>query len=330
MSTKPTLRPDWDTNQTHTTAPLAGHVTDGWASSEIPASDELNEWMRRAGLWTKWLDDGDLAFAGLVMSTKQVAIANASQNDLDLGTAGAIAGTLVVQLTGGGASAVITGIARDSAEEGRLLVLANVTGSVVGLTIGSGASAAANRIDNSPLPSGAVIQIPHQGVVALRYTDPPTGRWSLLWSNFPIGTVTDTLTIAAASAREFSTTTHTFNVGFWTTGAGTNPIVYPVEVPEGWTITTWSIYANKASNGASTIHAELDKIDGTTGTASAVGATSANSTNAPGFITLGVGSLTEVTATGFSYYVKFVPDSGVAGDKSYGVRVTCTHKIGYV
>jgi hypothetical protein len=51
----PTTIPQWDSNRTHVTPLVASHKTDGFVTNEIPASDELNEWMNWVYQWLLYL-----------------------------------------------------------------------------------------------------------------------------------------------------------------------------------------------------------------------------------------------------------------------------------
>ncbi len=51
----PLAFPDWDTNLTNLAAPVAGHVTDGYANSEVPASNETNGQLNLIGQWVRFL-----------------------------------------------------------------------------------------------------------------------------------------------------------------------------------------------------------------------------------------------------------------------------------
>lgn len=57
----PSSYPDWDTNATNTIPLVAGHITDGWDTDEVPDSDEMNEWMMLVGLWIRYLSSGGAA-----------------------------------------------------------------------------------------------------------------------------------------------------------------------------------------------------------------------------------------------------------------------------
>jgi hypothetical protein len=51
----PTQDVTWDSNATHSTPTVSSHKTDGWASNEVPPSDELNYWMMAVALWIQYL-----------------------------------------------------------------------------------------------------------------------------------------------------------------------------------------------------------------------------------------------------------------------------------
>lgn len=55
MSVKPTTFPVWDTSNTVSTPPTAGHMLSGWTSGEIPTHSELSGWQQLVGNWFLWL-----------------------------------------------------------------------------------------------------------------------------------------------------------------------------------------------------------------------------------------------------------------------------------
>lgn len=71
MSTKPTFIARWATSATgiaETIEPSEGQKDDGWAVGDRPPSQFFNWKWNADYLWQKWLDDGDVEFASLVVT----------------------------------------------------------------------------------------------------------------------------------------------------------------------------------------------------------------------------------------------------------------------
>jgi hypothetical protein len=83
-------------------------------------------------------------------------------------------------------------------------------------------------------------------------------------------------------------------------------IVYPVPVPIGNEILSWSLGMRKNSDATRTITAELSRSDpaGSGGSGATVGVAQTNSTNAPGYITIGQSGLTHPVIGPGGYRVK--------------------------
>jgi len=334
MSAKPTVAPPvWDSALTHIVAITSGHATSGYANGEIPASGEFNDILNKSGQWLTYLKDGDLVLGDVnltglcVGAATNAVVANASQNDFDL-SGGTFVGQSVFALTGGGSSAVITGIDSADATEGRLILVINETTQPVQWVAESPSSAAKNRIDFQGAPSGAMVIMPPKGAFVARYSDPPTGRFEVLLANFTIDFETRTRVdnYAAACAREVGGSDHTFNAAFITTGGtSTDPIVFPIHVEVGRTITEIELYVDKTSSAI--LNVDLFRIDMTTGGVTDVAGHSNTAAN-PGYITIGATGLSEVVLANCEYYVRLSPGGSFSPDDLvYGVSVTST-KVG--
>lgn len=326
MSAKPSEQPEWASAPPGgaIVEPLAGKKAAGWAEAEKPPSEYLNWLFNTIYQWTTYVGDGDLEVDGLVLGTKLIStLTNATINDLDLGDGlGHYAGTMVALLVSGGSSTVITGIANADQVEGRTILVVNNSGQTIHFTIQDTGSTASSRIQANWLPNGTSIEWPNGGALLLRYTDPGPGRWAIVSASWPIDYTLRTTDVSAIAARETGGANHTLGAGSWTTGASTDPILYPLAVDVGRVIDGWSLYVQKNSNAASTLLAQLVKID-STGTVSGVGAQQSNSANAPGNVVMTVASgLAETVVAGVSYWIKFTPNNGTAGDKTFTGSVT--------
>lgn len=96
------------------------------------------------------------------------------------------------------------------------------------------------------------------------------------------------------------------NIGL---GTATNGTMLPLEFKVGVTITAWEVRLIKNTDNTKTLSAKLWKGN----TPTQVGATQSSSANAPGLITLGQSSLTEVVTTQTGYFIEVV-GSGTSGD----------------
>lgn len=227
MSTKPTTVGTWDSGNVHTTAIAGGHASSGYASNEVPASDELNQVLRLAGLWEQYLSDGDIELKGWTLTPVNKAIANATTNDWDPGT-GSLAGILLIAMTGGGASAIITGLSNTGVVDGKTVILRNDTGSTVQLNLQDAGSGLANRFVANDLTTA--ITIPTNGMIAFTYrTGSSFNKWVMLCSSFVIPTAT-TRRIQGANATVTGTGSFTYDTtsGGPKTGANTNIFVFPL------------------------------------------------------------------------------------------------------
>ena len=102
---KPLAFPTWDSNNTVSTPPTAGHMLNGWTSGEIPTNTELSGWQQLVGLWVQWLSS--LATTVRHRTWNPILISGTLPiNGLNFGNWGATVPTLGVGLTGGVSSGV--------------------------------------------------------------------------------------------------------------------------------------------------------------------------------------------------------------------------------
>jgi hypothetical protein len=66
---KPSSTATWDSNGTNLVAPISGHITDGFATDEIPDSASENGWRNIVGQWTDYLNTGDLELGDITADT---------------------------------------------------------------------------------------------------------------------------------------------------------------------------------------------------------------------------------------------------------------------
>ena len=97
----------------------------------------------------------------------------------------------------------------------------------------------------------------------------------------------------------------------------------PLIMNVGETLTSWSAFIIKNSNGTHAITARAWKVNLTTGARTAIGAAQSTSAAGPGAqVTLSLAGLSEVVATGFSYFITVTGDGVVTGDDVTGYQVT--------
>jgi len=108
-----------------------------------------------------------------------------------------------------------------------------------------------------------------------------------------------------------------------TISTDTNPIGYTIPIEAGVTITGWTLFVNKTTNGANLITAQLNKVKGSTGAISVIGLIQTNTANNPGFITMGQAGLSYVAIVGEAYQISFI-GGGAAGDVLFEVEVNYT------
>jgi hypothetical protein len=331
MSTRPTIpAPRWDTNGTNAAPPASGRILDGYGTSAPLPSSDLNYNFRGLGEWVKHFADGDVALTdlklgGLVLGTTTANLPNATTFNLDL-TGGTASGYLAIRLTGGGTSAIVTGISATDATEGRVFVLLNSTGNAFTISVEDTGSLAANRILSANAAPGSGISVPNGGLIALRY-DATLPRWVVAFANFGIDFAPRITNYPAMVGREIGAPLqHVLSVNKWTTGTSANNIDFAVPLSPLQTITSWVVYVNKTTSAAATISANLWRVDPTNGTTVAIGAYATSAAGAPGFIQLATSGLSEVCLAGFNYYLRFAPVSSAAGDEVYGVRIVTTRQ----
>lgn len=85
---KPGTRYEWDTNGTNVSAPTAGHQSDGYATDEVPASDEWNGLFANWSAWLDYLESG--AFEGDHTIDGKIAASGNISTDADLDVDGSV------------------------------------------------------------------------------------------------------------------------------------------------------------------------------------------------------------------------------------------------
>lgn len=135
------------------------------------------------------------------------------------------------------------------------------------------------------------------------------------------------LVIPAMKSTEV-TPTHTKNVTAhawigWTLASSVNPIAYPVELPVGYTITSWSIFLKKTSSGTQTHTGRLYRTH-SDGTEAAILVGDTNNQNAPGDTFLSENGVHVIEAS-YQYYLVLTPAAGGAGDIARHARVSYTY-----
>jgi hypothetical protein len=114
----------------------------------------------------------------------------------------------------------------------------------------------------------------------------------------------------------------------WTVAASANRIQWALPLESGITITGWTIYVRKRTNGSATITGRLFQTLGTNGVESTAGLGSGDSdnTNAPGYITLAESGLSAAITTDTQYYLVFTPSASVtpAADELFHALITYT------
>ncbi len=118
------------------------------------------------------------------------------------------------------------------------------------------------------------------------------------------------------------TLTRQFNGGGWNVGTSIDVIIYPIKLPVGARLLSWSLAAQKQS-GSGSIVAEL--YDGTGAGAgrieTQVGATQTNSAANPGAITLGQSGLMHTVLAAHTLFV-IVHGGGTTGDYFNDLSIT--------
>ena len=141
--------------------------------------------------------------------------------------------------------------------------------------------------------------------------------------------------ILPASASVDPNGTHTKLLGAsssaqvgWTLAASANRIQWALELESGITITGWTIYVRKRTNGSATITGRLFQTLGTNGVESTAGLGSGDTdnTNAPGYVVLTESGLSAAITTDTQYYLVFTPGNSVtpAADELLHALITYT------
>ena len=324
MSTKPGTVPLFDTGVTNVSAPVAGLISGGYATNDTPTSGNINYLFYWLGQWAQYLSDGDLDVSPIYV-TDAVAIANATTNDWNPGS-GSLAGITLISMTGGGSSAVITGLQGGTLLDGKLIILRNDTSNAVNLSVQDSGSAATHRFVIGEAVAGTLVRIPVSGAIAFVYSAGIINKWKSVGSswaidmtprNYVVGTLLSTDNPAGAPGA-----THTRGPGEWLVAASANPIYYPITLPSGSTLNGVSIDFQKNTNNTNTVALDVVYSD-TSDHASGSGVT--NSSNAPGAIVFSWSGTISMVA-GRQYYAKFTPGGGItpAADRIFDVTVSYT------
>jgi len=120
--------------------------------------------------------------------------------------------------------------------------------------------------------------------------------------------------------------THWNFINAGTTGPTAGKVYYPIELPTGHRLLSWSIAINKQTSNAHTMTAKLFRTRGALFLSLPVGVTQTNAANRPGITTIGQAGLSEVVK-GEQYWVELgSPGSSTAN----GVDVAAELTISYV
>lgn len=126
---------------------------------------------------------------------------------------------------------------------------------------------------------------------------------------------------AASPTFPTSTGTPPTSVGFWSVGASdSDPVYYPVAIPVGCRIKSYSMRVRKQTNAGTTITATLYRNETTGNTV--IGSSQASSANNPGYIGLGQTGLTETVITAASYFLEVASTAVGAGDEYHELVIT--------
>lgn len=134
-----------------------------------------------------------------------------------------------------------------------------------------------------------------------------------------------TMVVPAIMARD-TFAAHTAQADHYQLSGSSNPIDYPIPLPQGSRLIGYTLYVRKRTNGAATITAEVWKTDDTSGAASAVALSqTTNNGNATGYVTMAIG-LGIILAAGNQYYLKFTGSGSIVTDPDeiYHLGVTYT------
>lgn len=337
MAAKPGSVPTWATDTNFSSglesglptkvAVSSGKRAQGWLPAEEPASTNLNYEQNLLGQWLQYISEGHL--------TGVVTISNG----FHYGTGDSFAfATPVVTLT-------------DS--EGKF-ISAMVGGSV---TIAGATTPANNGVFTVTGQTATTLTWNNASAVAEAFTGTWTTNVAGSLRTFGAAIIDGALTGGSTAAftgnvtaPDFRYTTaqtkflpasmsvddgiHTKKLGAssfgqagWTIGASTSPITWPIPIEVGCTITGYTIYCRKRTNGSATIAARLWVTTGTNGIeggGGAMGAGSSSSANAPGYITLSESGLTAAPAAAEQMYLVFTPSGSIttAADELFHAVVT--------
>lgn len=183
MTAKPTTLPRWSTDMSNMTAPSSGQMDTGWTPNQDGVSDYDNYIKYWTYKWVEWLDAGDVSFQDLSftgtfkrtgIASKTLPGATTTQNWDVVGSGSNLLHTSVVNVTVGGASCALGGIAGGA--DGQELLLVNVSGTGFTINREDTGSTAANRITMYDQSALTVVQ-PGE-MVWLRYVG-ALSRWVL-------------------------------------------------------------------------------------------------------------------------------------------------------
>ncbi len=181
------------------------------------------------------------------------------------------------------------------------------------LAIAAGLASSYTLTFPAALPaSPAVMRVSAAGVVSFDLTTPTTIR----------------IQAAEASANvPHSAATPSYGGSSWFIGVGDNETIhYPIRLPVGSTITSWSLKCYKQTSGATTLDARLWKKTGAgiAAVETQIGATQQNNAAAPTSISLGQSGLTALVSAGDVYFVRCSSDAVGAGDSFDDMDITAT------
>ncbi len=318
MSTKPSATAEWDTNSTNLIPTLSGHTTDGYIDDEIPTAAEENGWKQVVGDWTKWLDDGDVALndvtvGGSLIMSGVTALGIDDGNNTDVPTA-TDTGVLLVSYNAAQTNGNIQGI--DGGTSGQEMLVVNDPANSLAIYLVSGGTSGNQIAVDAPL------RIPGGAAVRLRYSSP---KWLVVGAS-PQCSYLATLAVPAAAAAAVNPMTMLLNITGWDVNSGdvNDWVLYPITLPVGASLRSWSMNIIKGSNGSHTMSAKLWEYDSSTHAQSQVGSTQSNNANAPGTTTLGE-TITKAFAAGKTYYVQVYGSTATASADFYGDLVVTHH-----
>lgn len=276
MSTKPTTLPRWATDLSNNDEPSSGQKDTGWTPGQDGVSDYDNWKSYWAYKWCEWVSDS------LNDGTADYAL-TANVNDADLAGTGDLTNINTVYVTPDDdweINGILGGVDKQEIQ------LVNTGSFFFWLTNQGPAATAANRIvfpSHFVLTNFDQIHVLPGGSVRLRY-HAASSRWKLV--SLTGCRVPQRITLPATLAS--STGTNTVLESEWTQ-SDTYNITFPVVVPTGSLIDSWTVYCYKSSSGAVTLTAQLKSRTGAAGTNANVGGSDTNNDNAPGYIQLDSG-----------------------------------------